>query len=316
MKQRFIEEHAEHADNAAHQGASARKALTQPALKGDLPHTLCADVAASFNALPDALWLVDPSSLQVLWANAASGALMKAAPSQLVGLDVLAALVCPEDMYFWAEVSAGLSEAIASRTLLKRTDGSTLAVLRTVRAVHLAVPVSAAHHSTRTRRPIPARMLLITLHDLTEQLRVEHALEDRVAQLNATLESSGDGILVTDLDGNIRNFNRRFAQLWRVPAALLSVRDDDAVLGWMRRSVVDAGAYMRRLAAIDGPAFDQPTARVCDLVRLRHNVTLERTSLPQCSRGLTIGRVYSFRAVHDHLLATQPPQALAAALKH
>ena len=305
MKKRFLDERAEH---MAQRGASARKPLTRPLMKprteppteqlteqpsgADFFQPLCDELTDSFNALPDALWLVDPSNLQVLWANTAAGTLMNVAANQLVGMDVLSALVCPEDMFFWAEVSAGLSEVIESRTLLKRADGSTLPVLRTVRTVQL--PTRAADAQTSSR------MLLITLRDLTEQLRVEHALEDRLAQLNATLESSGDGILVTDLNGNIRNFNRRFAQLWRVPAVMLTVRDDDAVLGWMRRSVVDARAYMQRLAAIDDPAFDAPSARVCDLVRLRHNVTLERTSLPQCSRGLTIGRVYAFREV-SHL---------------
>jgi hypothetical protein len=63
----------------------------------------------------------------------------------------------------------------------------------------------------------------------------------------------------------------------------------------MRRSVADPAAYMRRLFAIDDAAFDHTTARVRDVVQLRCGVTLERTSLPQCSRGLTIGRVYASR---------------------
>ena len=291
MKKRFLEERAE---QMAHRGASARKALPQPQLFADPFHLPAADVTDTLNGLPDAVWLVDPNSLQVTWANTAAGVLMDADPSKQVGMEVLTALVCPEDMVFWAEVSAGLSEVIESRTLLRRADGSTRPVLRTVRAVHL--PTRAADDAQT-----PPRTLLITLRDLTEELRVEHALEDRLAQLSATLESSSDGILVTDLHGNIRNFNQRFAQLWRLPSDMLTVRDDDAVLGWMRRSVVDAKAYMQRLAAIDDPAFDKPSARVRDLVRLRHNVTLERTSLPQCSRGLTIGRVYSFRDVDERL---------------
>ena len=291
MKKHFLEERAEH---MAHRGASARKALPEPALVVEVFHPLAADVTDAFNALPDAVWLVDPGSLQVAWANKAAGVLMNADPSEHVGMEVLSALVCPEDMVFWAEVSADLSEVIESRTLLRRADGSTRPVLRTVRAVHL--PTRAADDAQT-----PPRTLLITLRDLTEELRVEHALEDRLAQLSATLESSSDGILVTDLHGNIRNFNQRFAQLWRLPSDMLTVRDDDAVLGWMRRSVVDAKAYMQRLAAIDDPAFDKPSARVRDLVRLRHNVTLERTSLPQCSRGFTIGRVYSFRDVDERL---------------
>ena len=260
-------------------------------------------VSELYAAVRDSVWLVDPTSLCVLWANAAAGELMLTPSQNLHGLEILALLVCPEDMYFWAEVASGLSDAIESRTLVRRPDGHTTPVLRCVRAVQ--VPAASARNKTSKR------MLLVTLRDLTEQLRAEHERNDRLAELNATLESSGDGILVTDLKGNIRNFNRRFAELWKVPPAMLTQRDDDAVLGWMRRCVVDSAAYMRRLAAIDDAAFDQASARALDIVQLRSAVTLERTSLPQCSRGLTIGRVYAFRDITEQLGNEKRLSALA-----
>jgi diguanylate cyclase (GGDEF)-like protein len=254
-------------------------------------------VGELYAAVLDSVWLVDPASLCVTWANPAAGALLNADAKALHGLEILSLLVCPEDMYFWAEVASGLSDAIESRTLVRRPDGHTTPVLRCVRALQVPTESSDAKTEGKTSK----RMLMVTLRDLTEQLRIEHERDDRLAELSATLESSGDGILVTDLRGNIRNFNRRFAELWSVPPALLTLRDDDAVLGWMRRSVVDPAAYMRRLATIDDAAFDQTTARVLDIIQLHTAVTLERSSLPQCSRGLTIGRVYAFRDITEQL---------------
>jgi diguanylate cyclase (GGDEF)-like protein len=256
-----------------------------------------------FGAVLDSVWLVDPASLCVTWANAAAGELLRADAKALHGLEILSLLVCPEDMYFWAEVASGLSDAIESRTLVRRPDGHTTPVLRCVRAIQ--VPTSSCERKTS------ARMLMVTLRDLTESLRLEHEREDRLAELNATLESSSDGILVTDLKGNIRNFNRRFAQLWQVPPSMLTLRDDDAVLGWMRRSVVDPVAYMRRLATIDDAAFDQTTSRAIDIIQLHTAMTLERSSLPQCSRGLTIGRVYAFRDITEQLANEKRISALA-----
>lgn len=262
-------------------------------------------VGELYAAVIDSVWLVDPTSLCVVWANPAAGALMHTGAHDLNGSEILSLLVCPEDMYFWAEVASGLSDAIESRTLVRRPDGHTTPVLRCVRTVQVPTTASA-------KRKTSTRMLMVTLRDLTEQLRIEHERDDRLAELNATLESSGDGILVTDLKGNIRNFNRRFAELWQVPTTMLSLRDDDAVLGWMRRSVVDPAAYMRRLAAIDDAAFDQTTARVVDIVQLRTAVTLERSSLPQCSHGLTIGRVYAFRDITEQLAIEKRVSALAS----
>jgi diguanylate cyclase (GGDEF)-like protein len=257
-----------------------------------------------YAAVLDSVWLVDPVSLCVVWANSAAAQLMKTDAPALQGLEILSLLVCPEDMYFWAEVASGLSDAIESRTLVRRPDGHTTPVLRCVRAVQ--VPTTAS-----PKRQASARLLMVTLRDLTEQLRTEHERDDRLAELNATLESSGDGILVTDLKGNIRNFNRRFAELWQVPPSMLTLRDDDAVLGWMRRSVIDPTAYMRRLATIDDTAFDHTTARALDIVQLHNAVTLERSSLPQCSRGLTIGRVYAFRDITEQLANEKRVSALA-----
>ena len=273
-------------------------------------------VGELYAAVRDSVWLVDPTSLCLVWANAAAGELMLAPSASLQGMEILSLLVCPEDMYFWAEVASGLSDAIESRTLVRRPDGHTTPVLRCVRAVQ--VPTASAgsrngiSNSSSNRGKTSKRMLMVTLHDLTEQLRAEHERDDRLAELNATLESSGDGILVTDLKGNIRNFNRRFAELWNVPPAVLTLRDDDAVLGWMRRSVVDSAAYMRRLAAIDDEAFDQTKTRALDIVQLRSAVTLERTSLPLCSRGLTIGRVYAFRDITEQLANEKRLSALAS----
>ena len=261
-------------------------------------------VGELYAAVRDSVWLVDPTSLCLVWANAAAGELMLAPSASLQGMEILSLLVCPEDMYFWAEVASGLSDAIESRTLVRRPDGHTTPVLRCVRAVQVPTASAGSRNgisNSSNRGKTSKRMLMVTLHDLTEQLRAEHERDDRLAELNATLESSGDGILVTDLKGNIRNFNRRFAELWNVPPAVLTLRDDDAVLGWMRRSVVDSAAYMRRLAAIDDEAFDQTKTRALDIVQLRSAVTLERTSLPQCSRGLTIGRVYAFRDITEQL---------------
>jgi diguanylate cyclase (GGDEF)-like protein len=268
---------------------------------------LDACVGDLYAAMRDSVWLVDPESLCVVWANPAAGELMRTDASALHGLEILSLLVCPEDMYFWAEVASGLSDTIESRTLVRRPDGHTTPVLRCVQSVQVPTAMSSEKSKLKTSQ----RMLIVTLRDFSEQLRIEHDMEDRLADLSATLESSGDGILVTDLKGNIRNFNRRFAELWRVPPAMLTLRDDDAVLGWMRSSVVDPAAYMRRLAAIDDAAFDHTTARVLDIVQLRGAMTLERSSLPQCSRGLTIGRVYAFRDITEQLAHEKRSGALA-----
>ena len=239
---------------------------------------------ALIEAMLDAVWLVDAQTLRVVAVNRAAGVLMHRPDSELLGQAVTDLAAAPEDLFFWADAARGLAHAITSDTLVSRADGSVAAVTRRVSLV--AADAGAAFY-------------VVTLHDRSAQLRTERDLEGAVADLRATLESSQDGVLVTDLRGRIRNFNRRFAQLWDMPEALLLRHDDDAVLEWMRRSVTEPQAYMRQLAAIDAVA----TLHATDELRLQSPKVFERITVPQSTDGRPIGRIFSFRDITAKIAA-------------
>ena len=243
-------------------------------------------------AMLDAVWLVDALTLHIVAANHAAGELMAMPPAELIGKDMLELAATPEDLCFWGEVAQGLSDRIESDTLVTAANGATRAVTRRV---------------ARIQGDDTAALFVVVLHDRSAQLRVERELEGTCADLRATLESTHDGILVTDLAGRIRNFNRRFASLWQIPTELLERGEDDAVLEWMRRSVADPAAYMRRLAAIDGATMLQAS----DVLRLHSGTALERLTLPQCLHGRPIGRVYAFRDITEKLEANQRIETLS-----
>ena len=247
------------------------------------------------DAMLDAVWLVDAGTLRVVAANHAAGELMAMAPGELVGKEVLELAATPEDLCFWGEVSQGLVDQIESATLVTSADGATKTVMRRVSRVQGAGGSAAG------------ALFVVVLHDCSEQLKAERELEAAAADLRATLESTQDGILVTDLAGRIRNFNQRFAGLWQIPPELLTRREDDRVLEWMRRSIVDPAAYMRRLAAID----DATMLQASDVLRLHSGQVFERVTMPQCVRGRPIGRVYAFRDITEKLEARERIETLS-----
>ena len=165
------------------------------------------------DAMLHAVWLVDPGDLCIVAANRAAGELAGLPVAQLIGMQAVALTPAPQDICFWGEVAEGLSDSIESETFAVRL-GRAVPVTRRVSRVDLAAGGS---------------LFVVALHDRSEQVRVERDLEDVAADLRATLESTQDGILVTDLGGRIRNFNRHFAALWDVPQDMLTQRDDDAV---------------------------------------------------------------------------------------
>ena len=56
-------------------------------------------------------------------------------------------------------------------------------------------------------------------------------------------------MLVCAMDGSIRAFNQRLVNIWRIPAELLTRRDDPAVLH-MAKQVREAELYSERLREI------------------------------------------------------------------
>jgi diguanylate cyclase (GGDEF)-like protein/PAS domain S-box-containing protein len=255
-----------------------------------------ATMAALIEGLPDAIWLVDATDLRVLVANTAAARLLGVPADDLCGRSMAEMSSTPQDLCFWNEVAEGQSEGIFSDTLVLRADGAVLPVTRSVCRVELV----------EAERPAEA-VYVVTLQDRSAARQAEDAHETLLAELRATLESTADGILVTDLAGRVCAFNQRFAVLWNLDTELQTRRDDDALGDWMRCSVADPAAYAERLAAIQEAALMQTS----DVFELRSGRVLERVTLPQLSRGRPIGRVYSFRDITDRLAAKQRIEQLS-----
>jgi len=232
--------------------------------------------------LLEAIILVDPIQLRIVAANQAIHQLLQVGSSSLLGKGVIELAVAPEDVFFWEDVAAGLSENIHSETMLKRADGSIVQVERRV---------------TLIRTGVDSSVYVVAINDHSNQRRVENELEKLIAELRATLESTADGILVTDLDGAIRSYNHLFAELWGLPDELLTQRDDGAIYAWMDACMHDASQYEERLGTISR----SPLMEATDVLTLRSGKTLERVTLPQYARGRPIGRVYSYRDITQRL---------------
>src|SRR5687767_15154622 len=69
-----------------------------------------------------------------------------------------------------------------------------------------------------------------------ELIRAKEALELRTEELahslsmmRATLESTTDGILVTDESGNVTGFNEKFVEMWGLPRDVMDSREHGRV---------------------------------------------------------------------------------------
>lgn len=114
-----------------------------------------------------------------------------------------------------------------------------------------------------------------------------------LAELRATLESTADGMLVCDLRGGIRAFNHRFAELWQLPESLLVQRDDGAIFAHLEAQTISSESQFTLLQE----AQNLSAPETSEVLQLLSGRVLERRSVPQLSRGVAIGRIYSYRDI-------------------
>lgn len=243
-------------------------------------------IGALLEGLPEPAWLVDGDSLTVSVINRAALRLLGLKPERALGQSPAALCGSLEDEAFWQGASRDPFARIRSDTVLTHSDGQPRWVSRSISPVHT---------------PGGARYWLVLLHDQTRRRRAEAERETLLAELRATLESTADGILVVDLSGRVRSFNRRFAKLWGLPGGLTHEPGDAGIWLSLQRVMRDGEQYRLRIEAL----LDAPLMRSSDVLRLADGRVLEQVSLPQMSRGEPIGRVFSFRDLSEKLAAHQ-----------
>ncbi|MDQ6894429.1 MAG: PAS domain-containing protein [Acidobacteriota bacterium] len=127
--------------------------------------------------------------------------------------------------------------------------------------------------------------------DVTRQKRAERELRKSLSFLQATLDSTGDGILVVNERGGITNFNRSFVEIWRVPEPIASRQGGSELMEYLLGEVRDPGAFAKRLMGLHAKS-ETP---LLDTVELKDGRILARSSKPQRIAGRPVGTVWSFR---------------------
>ena len=111
-------------------------------------------------------------------------------------------------------------------------------------------------------------------------------------QLKSILEATADAILAVDDKGKVIQANRRFAELWQIPNALLERADDQAILDFELAQVHDPEDFLNRVYAFHGS-----TAEGMDVLRFKDGRYVKRFSAPMIIDGSVHGRVWSFRDI-------------------
>ncbi|MEW5720641.1 MAG: ATP-binding protein, partial [Chloroflexota bacterium] len=127
--------------------------------------------------------------------------------------------------------------------------------------------------------------------DITERKRAEDELNQSHSLLQAAFDSTADGFLVVDLQGKITQFNRKFAEMWRIPPEILATGEDTKALAFVLEQLSEPDEFIRKVQEL----YAQPAAESFDVLRFKDGRVFERYSQPHHLGKQIVGRVWSFR---------------------
>jgi len=233
---------------------------------------------------PNMMLLVCPDDLRIVLANAVAVRLLGYGEDQLRNMTITEIETSLQDAFYWEEVRTGQYSAIeAQQGQYQCGDGTVLAVMK---SVHLIDSGSAP-------------LLLVQARDIRHERHIEDALEQTLSQLKATLESTGNGILVLDRHGKITSMNRLFSAMWDIPQALLLAGDGAAILEFLARQVRQADLWRTRLHDVLVPQETE------DVFRLNDGRVFECKSRPQHLGERIVGRVFGCTDITQRQLAEE-----------
>ncbi|HEY8562054.1 MAG TPA: PAS domain S-box protein [Pyrinomonadaceae bacterium] len=137
--------------------------------------------------------------------------------------------------------------------------------------------------------------------DITERKRAEISLHKMVSLLTSTLESSNEGIVVINFDGEIVVHNKKFLEMWRIPPEVIERKSVPAVLDFIRPQLTDPLRFEQETMQL----YEDPLATCLMTVKFKDGRVFERYSQPQFQEGVPVGRVCAFRDITERVRAEE-----------
>lgn len=148
--------------------------------------------------------------------------------------------------------------------------------------------------------------------DVSARKWSELELQEKTAFLEAQVNATLDGILVVDAAGHRILQNRRFNEIFAVPAELASSPDDEPVLRHVTRRARDPESFVNRVREL----YNQPRETSRDELELNDGTILDRYSSPVTgAQGQYYGRIWSFRDMTERRRHEDALRQLSAAVE-
>jgi PAS domain S-box-containing protein len=118
-------------------------------------------------------------------------------------------------------------------------------------------------------------------------------LAGSVSLINATLESTPDGVMAVDRTGKIRAYNQNFVSMWGLQTYLVDTRSSETIIALCSVQTKDPGDFVDRIETLRAA----PETEHSDLVEFQDGRIVEQVAIPQWVGDECIGTVLNFRDI-------------------
>jgi diguanylate cyclase (GGDEF)-like protein/PAS domain S-box-containing protein len=130
--------------------------------------------------------------------------------------------------------------------------------------------------------------------DLKQQVADRtQSLQTSLSLVKATLESSGDGIMVVNTDGIIVDHNQKFVEMWNLNSENVIGQDELTILDKVKDTLKNPAACYERLKELRS-SVDEISL---DVMKFNDDRIFECYSQPHKLENETVGRVFDFRDI-------------------
>ncbi|MGB3401906.1 MAG: response regulator [Microcoleaceae cyanobacterium] len=137
--------------------------------------------------------------------------------------------------------------------------------------------------------------IILTFFDNSEQREAAIEAEQSLSLLQATFNATDAGILALDRQGQVRNFNQKFIEMWDIPSSLLESSPNQSVLAYVLRQLKNPPQFLRTIMQLSA----EPQVPTYDIVEFKDRRIFEVYSHPSKVGQKSVGRVWSFRDITE-----------------
>ncbi|MDF1547562.1 MAG: PAS domain S-box protein, partial [Bacteroidales bacterium] len=233
-----------------------------------------------FNSINSGVYLVNPATKEILEINDFALLLLKYRREEVLGKKCFN-FICDADKFDCSGENSQHCMAIRERQLIT-SEGVRIDVLNSVQEIELQ----------------GTRYLLETFTDISTLKIQKEQIAEREKILQATLEATGDGIIVMDEQGTIINSNQRFFEMWQINSdEYLQMKPTEAAKKLYKELLNPVGSYINIERAVDS------NKKFIDFLYFSDGRVFEQYTAPIYKAGDQIGRIWRFKDVTQQAMA-------------